>query len=144
MCSFNIRRTINSCSNSLTSFQALTMLISLCPSLNKAIIHNIRNYLVHDVIFIYSNTMISNVPLTFIIILSQPFSMRIRIFANNFKSDAVPVIWRLCIALSFTIGSPLKNTLIEIIHISSFIKVFLRQSESIGSFFFNCWYATLF
>lgn len=91
-CCFNKRTTINSSSYLSLGFHAFIILISLRPSLNKTIFHNIRNYLVHFFIIIDSNTMISNIPLAIIIILSQPFSMRFRIFPNNFKTNTEPIV----------------------------------------------------
>jgi len=124
-CSLNVRSAVNSYPYCFTSFSTLTMLISLRLSFNKAVIHNIRDNLMHDLIILDTNTVIGNIPLARVIIWCQPTSMRLWIFSYYLESYAVPIIRRLGIVLSVTPRSSLKNAFVEIIHISSRIKVFL-------------------
>jgi len=123
-CSLNVRSAVNSYPYCFTSFSTLTMLISLRLSFNKAVIHNIRDNLMHDLIILDTNTVIGNIPLARVIIWCQPTSMRLWIFSYYLESYAVPIIRRLGIVLSVTPRSSLKNAFVEIIHISSRIKVF--------------------
>jgi hypothetical protein len=51
--------------------------------------------------------------------------MRLWIFSYYLESYAVPIIRRLGIVISVTPRYSLKNAFVEIIHISSRIKVFL-------------------
>lgn len=88
----NFRSAVNSNPYYFTSFNTFRSRISLRPSLNKAIIHNIRDNLVHNFIITDTDSMIGNIPLTRTIILCQPLSVRLRIFPFHSEANAIPVI----------------------------------------------------
>ena len=67
-CCFNIWCAVYSFSHNLPSLSASVIFISLSKSWNHSFFHNIRYNLMHHFVIRYTNTMIGNIPLTWIII----------------------------------------------------------------------------
>ena len=122
-CSCKNRCAVYSFSYSFACFSACIILICLACPRDKTIIHNIWNYLLHDLIIWDSDPMISYIPLTWIIIHCKPWSNRFGVFSIDSKPNTIPISARLSVLFSPTYRSPLENILIKVSHIASFIKI---------------------
>ena len=141
-CCFNTRCAVNSFSHSFPSFSAFVIFMDLSWPRNHSFFHNIWYNLMHHLIVWITDTMISNIPLTWIIIHCEPLTYRFRIFSIHSKTNTIPIFARLGVLFSPTLRSSLENSLTKAIHVSSFVKIFLWQSKGKSSFYAFSFYSS--